>query len=84
VSILQNIDYVRRMHGHQKPSRAFETALAAFQHDDANPMRQYLSLPLQMPCEDCGEESIPHGHGKSIVCLPCYAAREAFLMDNLS
>jgi hypothetical protein len=84
VNILRNIDYIKRMYGHTVPPREFESAFAAFEHGDANPTRQYLGLPLQMPCEDCGEESIPHGHGKSIVCLPCYAHREAFLMDNLS
>ena len=60
-------------------TREFETAIAALNHDDANPIRQYLGLPLQHECEDCGAEEILVPHGKNLICLACYAEREAFL-----
>ena len=63
-------------------SRQFESALAAMQHGDHNPMRQYLRLfPLHMDCEDCGETTVCVSHGKSVICKPCHAIREAFLAE---
>lgn len=62
-------------------SREFDTAMAAMRCNDPNPMRQYLGLPLMGPCEDCDREQPLFGHGKSLICLACYAERDAFLND---
>lgn len=77
-----NIVYDRiLMPAGESSSREFESALAAYTHDDMNPLRQYLGLPIQHECEDCGQEHELVGHGKSLVCLACYAERDAFLND---
>ena len=65
----------------KQPTREFQTALAAFHCGDANPMRQYLELPLQVPCDDCGADSLFIAHGKSLLCSDCFVDREAFLHD---
>ena len=62
-----------------QPTREFQTVLAAFHCGDANPMRQYLELPLQIPCDDCGNDSLFIPHGKSLLCADCFVDRENFL-----
>lgn len=67
-----------------KRDREFETVYAAWKIGDLNPMRQYLGLPLQHECEDCGADQVLVPHGKSLVCIACCAEREAFLNEHLS
>lgn len=78
-----HIEYQDGAHAasHGPVSKEFESAWAAFQHNDPNPIRQYLGLPLKHPCEDCDTEEMLIGHGKSLVCLACAAERDAFLED---
>ena len=68
----------------KQPTREFQTALAAFHCGDANPMRQYLGLPLQVPCDDCDTDAPFIPHGKSLLCADCFVDRESFLSDLYS
>ena len=61
--------------------KMFNTVYAAWKIGELNPMRQYLGLPMLHECEDCGGEHILIPHGKSLLCIACYAEREAFLND---
>jgi len=63
--------------------KMFQTVFAAWRIGDLNPMRQYLGLPLMHVCEDCDGEHILIPHGKSLVCIACYAERDAFLNESL-
>lgn len=57
-------------------SRAFESALAAFRCGDANPMRQYLALPLKQECQDCGRECITTPwDNRELLCGDCFMDR---------
>ena len=63
---------------------AFDSAFAAHCMGDSNPMRQYLGLPLQGDCEDCGKERILHAHStRSLVCADCAVARDMELENFL-
>lgn len=59
----------------------FDSAMAAFNHGDANPMRQHMDLPLKGDCEDCGKEEFLHPHGKNLICFPCMFSRDSFLKE---
>lgn len=59
----------------------FDSAMAAMDHNDANPIRQYLGLPLKGYCEDCDMEDVLMPHGKSLVCRDCYGERQTFLEE---
>jgi hypothetical protein len=76
-------DYITCNSASPGVSREFESAHAAMLHDDPNPMRQHLGMPLKHACEDCESEQELVPHGKSLICLACYAEREAFMQDEV-